>query len=262
MNIVYLLVLIGVFLIFEFKRKKKVNLKEENISQFKEPIKEPIKERIKESTKEQAKESTTNSSINNKSETLEQEKKHKEYTARTNYIKKENFWGSIPEKNIYNQLLSINAPSLTVLPHVALKELFKSKECDPENKRSRDQYINTFHVDFLICEKENFNPLIAIEFDGGHHKNKDQQLSDAFKDELFRENSIPLIRFNYSDYKKGIIIDQVKEQLKQVKIYCRLCGSEMVYKTGKDGKSDFFGCGNYTITGCRYKRKADFKYVS
>lgn len=194
--------------------------------------------------------------------TFEEEKKYKEYTAKTNYTRKENFWGSDIEKNIYKQMLDIGQEHLIILPHVSLGEIFKPTPCTEKNKKDREKYINLFHVDFLICEKESLTPLIGVEFDGKHHKDKEQQLRDAFKNELFRTQKIPLLRFNYEDYKQGCIIDNIKETLCNVKVYCASCGSEMIFITGKDGKDSFFGCKNYYSNGCRYKRKADFKYVS
>ncbi|MDU7537677.1 MAG: DUF2726 domain-containing protein, partial [Peptostreptococcaceae bacterium] len=150
---------------------------------------------------------------NKRVKTFEEEKKYKEYTARTNYIKKENFWGSDIERNIYKQMLDISQEYLIILPHVSLGEIFKPTPCSEQNKKGREKYINLFHVDFLICEKESLTPLIGIEFDGKHHKDKEQQLRDVFKNELFRVQGIPLLRFDYTDYKEGNIIEKIKEEL-------------------------------------------------
>lgn len=250
MQILYLILILGVFLVFK-SRKGKVAYKVKEIETFETETFET---------------ENTNTILETKKDkpikTFEEEKKYKEYTAKTNYTRKENFWGSDIEKHIYKQMLDIGQEHLTILPHVSLGEIFKPTPCDEQNKKGREKYINLFHVDFLICEKESLTPLIGIEFDGKYHKHKEQQLRDAFKNELFRVQEIPLLRFDYEEYKQGIIIEKIKEMLCNVKVYCASCGSEMIFITGKDGKDSFFGCKNYYSNGCRYKRRADFKYAS
>lgn len=55
--------------------------------------------------------------------------------------------------------------------------------------------ISQKHVDFLLCDPATFRLTAAIELDGSSHWRRDRQESDEFKDELFREIRIPLIRF-------------------------------------------------------------------
>lgn len=36
---------------------------------------------------------------------------------------------------------------------------------------------------------------------------------------------------------------------------CKKCGSSLIRKKGVNGKSDFFGCSDYRISGCKYTEK-------
>ena len=47
--------------------------------------------------------------------------------------------------------------------------------------------------------------------------------------------------------------ERYKDELKQEKFECPLCGGKLVKCSGPYG--EFFGCSNYKITGCKYKRK-------
>ena len=54
-------------------------------------------------------------------------------------------------------------------------------------------YINSRHVDFVICDKK-MNVLAAVELDDPSHNAKESKKTDAFKDNLFKTIGIPLYR--------------------------------------------------------------------
>lgn len=192
--------------------------------------------------------------------TFEEQKKNKELSARNNYTKRESIWGSNAEKSIYKAIKDINRDTLIVLPHISLNEIFEAKP-DDRYGNSRKKYIKYYHVDFLICEKENLIPLLGIEVDGKHHVNIEQQLSDVFKDEIFKSNNIPLLRIKDS-YRLEQIVNDIKDILNKAPVYCGKCGAEMILRKGIEGKDSFYGCSCYKLNRCIYKRDKDFKYVS
>ncbi len=55
------------------------------------------------------------------------------------------------------------------------------------------------------------------------------------------------------------LMKRYEQQLKNEKYTCPLCGGKLLKKTGPYG--DFFGCSNYAVTGCTYKRKIMNKNV-
>ena len=48
--------------------------------------------------------------------------------------------------------------------------------------------------------------------------------------------------------------ERYKEEIKKEHFECPLCGGRLIKHSGKYG--EFFGCSNYRINGCNYKRKA------
>lgn len=60
--------------------------------------------------------------------------------------------------------------------------------------------VSQEHVDFLLCDRENFGVAAAIELDGSSHWRRDRRDSDEFKDELFQTLGVPLIRFPVRRY--------------------------------------------------------------
>ncbi|GBL45882.1 hypothetical protein SFMTTN_1693 [Sulfuriferula multivorans] len=50
--------------------------------------------------------------------------------------------------------------------------------------------------DCLVVEKNSMYPLLAVEFDGGHHQDDKQKRKDELKNEYCNKLSLPLIRIN------------------------------------------------------------------
>ena len=79
-----------------------------------------------------------------------------------------------------------------VYPKVRLADIFQPEKGDNWIKKLRMR-----HVDFLIVDKEqDFQPILAIELDWDSHKEYIQYKSDKFKNEVFKDSNLPLIRFN------------------------------------------------------------------
>lgn len=71
-------------------------------------------------------------------------------------------------------------------------------------------YINSRHVDFIICDRE-MHILAAIELDDPSHNSKEAKKIDNFKNDLFSAIDIPLYRVKtdkknkYGDNIRGIL---------------------------------------------------------
>ena len=60
-----------------------------------------------------------------------------------------------------------------------------------------------FRSDFLIFNKFNKLPILAIEVDGFYwHNRKEQKIRDQKKDNILRKCNIPLLRFNTNECKE------------------------------------------------------------
>ena len=104
------------------------------------------------------------------------------------------------ENLMFNQLEKIlsenNYTNLGIVTHLPLREIFKNV-----SKLNNDEYrfvVKTdSHVDFMIYNKVNKQPVLAIEVDGyEYHKEDTKQYErDKIKDSIFKKYDLPLMRF-------------------------------------------------------------------
>lgn len=89
-----------------------------------------------------------------------------------------------------------NYSNLGVVVHLPLKEIFKNLD-KLDNKELNFVVKTDSHVDFMIYNKVNKQPLLAIEVDGYdfHKKGTKQFDRDVIKDTIFSKYNLPLERF-------------------------------------------------------------------
>lgn len=56
--------------------------------------------------------------------------------------------------------------------------------------------VQSKHVDFLLCERGTYRPLVAIELDDSTHQRSDRQARDAFLEQVLEEIGLPPLRFS------------------------------------------------------------------
>lgn len=111
--------------------------------------------------------------------------------------------------NLISETLKDNGYShLGIVVHLPLKEIFKN--LDKLDDKELNFVVKTdSHVDFMIYNKVNKQPLLAIEVDGyKYHKKGTRQFErDIIKDTIFEKYNLPLERFktNGSDEKERLI---------------------------------------------------------
>ena len=54
--------------------------------------------------------------------------------------------------------------------------------------------IRGYHVDFVVCDRESFAPLLVVEHDDRSHRRKDRKNSDNFKDQVLADAGLPVYR--------------------------------------------------------------------
>lgn len=113
-------------------------------------------------------------------------------------IRRVSFYDS--ENLMYNlicEVLKENSYSnLSVVAHLPLKEIFKN--LDKLDDKELNFVVKTdSHVDFMIYNKVNKKPVLAIEVDGyKYHKKDAKQFNrDVIKDTIFSKYNLPLERF-------------------------------------------------------------------
>jgi len=80
-----------------------------------------------------------------------------------------------------------------IFPQVRISDLVYVKTNKEEYQRYHNK-INKKSVDFVIVEKSNLNPLLAIELDDRSHDNKKRIERDDFVKNVFKEVGLPLLR--------------------------------------------------------------------
>ena len=108
------------------------------------------------------------------------------------------YFFSYAEKEFYTNLKKVLIASYgeryIIFPKVRLADIF-----EPTKEGQWYKKLWMRHVDFLITDSTKaFKPMLAIELDWEYHKQYKQYKSDQFKNEVFKECSLPLIRFKNS----------------------------------------------------------------
>lgn len=118
------------------------------------------------------------------------------------------------ESRFYPSLLSAVGSGYTVMSKVRLWDFIKLENDPPERK----QYINRLscrHVDFLLCEPVTLKPLLVIELDDSSHQDQNSFAADndRYKNELFANAGMPLLRLPRTDYSPGQLRNKIEEAL-------------------------------------------------
>ena len=124
------------------------------------------------------------------------------------YIKKDYIF-TPTELKFYRELLKITDElSLVIFPKIRLADIFKHNEYKDFNK------VKSKHIDFLLCDKSNCKIRLAIELDDYSHYNNRALKNDNFKNEIFKQTNLPLIRIKVNNtYNLEELKQKIKESL-------------------------------------------------
>jgi len=74
--------------------------------------------------------------------------------------------------------------------------------------------IQSKHVDFLLCNKENVKPLLAIELDDSSHNAEERIFRDTLEDTVFKQAQLPILHIRVaSSYDGNELLSQIKTLL-------------------------------------------------
>jgi hypothetical protein len=91
---------------------------------------------------------------------------------------------------LYMSLQEAFGSRYLIFPNVRLADIC----ADPRDQGALNR-ISSRHVDFVLCQPGTFGIIAAIELDGWSHSLPKQIASDQFKDDLFEQIRVPLIRY-------------------------------------------------------------------
>ena len=124
--------------------------------------------------------------------------------------KKSDYLFTKTELKFYRELIKITDElNLVIFPKIRLADIFKYNEYKDFNK------IKSKHIDFLLCDKSNCKIRLAIELDDYSHNSNKSVKNDNFKNEIFKQTNLPLIRLKVNNtYNLEEIKTKIKESLK------------------------------------------------
>jgi len=129
------------------------------------------------------------------------------------YIKKDCLM-SEAEKKFYFVLLEIIGNDYLIFSKVRLADLLYLPKMSNSDFYHYQNKIQSKHVDFLICDKENAKPLLVIELDDSSHLKMDRILRDTMVNKIFENAKLPILHIKTSrDYDKMLLLDSVKKSV-------------------------------------------------
>jgi uncharacterized protein DUF2726 len=105
------------------------------------------------------------------------------------------------EKILFHSLSKIVNNNLYVCPKVRIADIVTTNFDESDKDFWKYQApINQKHVDFLICDKKTFSPILAIELDGGSHNDPDRIKRDSLVDSVFATANIPILHLKSQNF--------------------------------------------------------------
>lgn len=125
-------------------------------------------------------------------------KKSKEY----HYIHKD-FIMTYAEAEFFRLLLQVVGDQYSVYPQVHLSAIIEHR-VKGQNWKAAFSHINGKSVDFVVCDSNNFKPLVAIELDDKTHERPNRQTRDEEVERILIEAKLPLVRFAGQQSKESV----------------------------------------------------------
>ncbi|GAB4456792.1 MAG: hypothetical protein Kow0070_07540 [Anaerolineales bacterium] len=164
---------------------------------------------------------------------------------------------STPELALLRVLQKMSGGHYVICPKVALNDIFYIARPN-ENVHFFNKFFRK-HVDFLLCDPENFKPAIGVELVKPIARSETRE-ADQFMEDLFLSAGLPLVHVPSSDsYSEDDLEELIKLAVLKVKErqplrdstetdsvpMCPVCGKMMVlriHRTGPDKGKQYYGC--------------------
>ncbi len=117
------------------------------------------------------------------------------------------------ESEFFLKLGNIVSERYYVFPQVHLSALLDHK-VKGQDWKFAFRHINGKSVDFVLCDKETFQPTYAIELDDLTHEQSDRRKRDLEVERIFKEANLPLVRFKNKSVSETEIIQALSNARK------------------------------------------------
>jgi hypothetical protein len=117
------------------------------------------------------------------------------------------------ENDFFGVLKELLEDRYQIFPQVHLDALFNYK-VKGQNWKGARWHINRTSVDFVVCDKTDARPLLAIELDDYSHDAEDRRSRDVEVERIFANANMPLLRFrDYKSMSREAIATQIEGSL-------------------------------------------------
>ncbi len=114
--------------------------------------------------------------------------------------KHKDFLMSHAESSFFKKLEDAVGEKYYIFPQVHLSSIVDQKVVG-QNWKAALSHIDRKSVDFVLCDKINCKPLLAIELDDYSHEREDRIIRDTEVERILQQAHLPLLRFkDGSDY--------------------------------------------------------------
>lgn len=103
------------------------------------------------------------------------------------------------EENFYKKLTSALHDNYIIIPQAHLSIIFNHTVYG-QNWRGAFSAINGKSIDFLIIDRDTFQPLVGIELDDSSHERRDRQERDKIVNAIFKQTNLPLVHFSTGEW--------------------------------------------------------------
>jgi hypothetical protein len=120
------------------------------------------------------------------------------------------------EYDFYTHLQELFGDRFLIFPQVHISAIIDHK-VKGQSWRKAFFNINGKSVDYVFCDKEHVEPILAIELDDPSHKWRRRVRRDQEVEQMFREANLPLFRFrDYKNFSSEDIFNKITPSLKRI----------------------------------------------
>ena len=118
---------------------------------------------------------------------------------------------SMAENNFYQVLKSV-CTNYEIFAKVRLLDVLKPVG---QNWKGGKRKIDAKHIDYLLCSKDTFTPLLIIELDDKSHQRKDRQRRDSFVDQAVEVAGLKILHVRcQTNYNTAVLREKIESEVK------------------------------------------------
>ncbi|NCU42014.1 MAG: DUF2726 domain-containing protein [Candidatus Moranbacteria bacterium] len=118
------------------------------------------------------------------------------------------------EKEFFTFLLETISSKYFVFPKVRMCDIISVPKMENKEYYHFFNKIQSKHVDFLLCNKETLEPILAIELDDSSHKKVTRRLRDISVNAIFESANLPILHIPTAhSYEKEAISVEIQKAI-------------------------------------------------